>query len=57
MGLHFKWSKMTILRHWRGGFSLFLHHMIRKNQAKLQINGKKWKEKKKKKVLLTKRVG
>ena len=32
---------MTIVRHWAGGFSLFLHHTIRKNQAKIQAKNEK----------------
>ena len=26
---------MTIVRHWTSGFSLFLHHKIRKNQVEI----------------------
>ena len=33
---------MTIVRHWAGGFSLFLHYTIWKNQAKML--GQKWKK-------------
>ena len=47
---------MTIVRHCVSGFSLFLHHMIRNNQEKLQINDKKWKEKIRKKFYLPKEM-
>ena len=42
MELHFKKSKMTIVRHWAGGFYLLLHHTLWKNRAK--ILSQKWKK-------------